>query len=170
MTPITTVTPNQKRQNIRRNLGLVTIMSCAVLQVAGCATWLGQPEASFVEHGNQICESETAQIQKKWKALLAKSPEVTSEEKQDFVRDVFIPDIRRQIRKIGDLQLGTTPFAAATKAELEAMVTAGDSALATLENDPGLILAEESAETLFAPMEMSATALGLSKCTVEPLS
>ena len=170
MTPITSVTPNQKRQSIRRTLGLVTIMSCAVLQVAGCATWLAQSEASFVERGNQICELETAQIQGKWKALLAKSPEVTSEEKQDFVRNIFIPNIRRQMRRIGDLQLGAPPFAAATKAELEAMVAAGDAALVTLENDPDLILAEDSAVTLFTPMEMSATALGLSKCTVEPLS
>ena len=149
---------------------VAAVLSLALFQMTGCAAWLAQPDASFVTRGNQICEQEKAQTQSKWKALNAQSSEVSSDEKQNFVRNVFIPNIRRQIQKIGDLKIDVPAFSEVANTELQAMKTAADSALTTLANNPALALAEDSAEPLFAGMNTSAEALGLNQCTLSPLS
>ena len=149
---------------------VAAVLSLAFFQMTGCASWLAQPDASFVMRANEICEQEKMQTQRKWKALTTQSSEVNSDEKENFVRNVFIPNSRRQIQKIGDLKIDVPAFSEVANAELQAMTTSADSALTTLENDPALALAEDSAEPLFAAMNTSAEALGLNQRTLDPLS
>lgn len=151
-------------------VAIAAVLGLALFQLTACAGWFAQADSSFVTRGNQICETEKAQTQSKWKALLGQSSEVSPDEKQNFVRNVFIPNLRQQVQKIGEIQIDVPEFGAVAKAELQAMTAAADSALATLDSNPALVLAEDTAEPLFEAMNTSAESLGLSQCTVGPLS
>jgi hypothetical protein len=157
----------------KRVIALLAALAALALIVAGCGGGSDSTEstssltkAEFVKKGNTLCAKGSKEIEEGFEKFgkehgFSKEKEPSKAELEEAVETVLIPKIRKEIESIR--ALGTP---AEEGAEAEAVLDAAEEALEKGEEDPNLMLKEESAGP-FAKANELAREFGLSKCGEE---
>lgn len=152
---------------------LLAAAAALAIVIAGCGSGSDNTEttssltkAEFVKKGNALCAKGNEEIEEGFEKFgkehgFSKEKEPSNAELEEAVESVLIPKISKEIE--GIRALGTP---AEGGAEAEAVLDAAEEALEKGEEDPSVMLKEESAGP-FAKANKLAREFGLTKCGEE---
>jgi len=154
-------------------MALLAALAVLATLVAGCGGGGGGTEsasslskAEFVKQGNAICAKGSKEIGEAFEKYgkehdFSNSKQPSKAEQEEAIEAIVIPRIRKEIEGIRALGIP-----AEGGAEAEAVLDAAEEALEKGEEDPSLMLKEESAGP-FAKVNKLSREFGLTKCGEE---
>lgn len=157
----------------KRFVALLAALAALALIVAGCGGGSDSTEgttalskAEFVKQGNAICAKGSKEIEEGFEKFgkeqgFSKNKQPSKAELQEGIETIVIPKIQKEIAGIRALGIP-----AEEGAEAEAVLDAAEEALEEGEENPSLLLKEESAGP-FAKANKLAREFGLTKCGEE---